>query len=73
MQKNKVRLLCTTNLSHALIDEAAESNVLIDAFSFIQVTEYRGNITPEDLSDENMEGGPIQMTPKPFKMEVIDC
>ena len=42
-------------------------------FLFSQVTEYRGNVTPEDLSDENMEGGPIHMTPKPFKMEVIDC
>ena len=40
---------------------------------FLQVTEYRGHVSPEDLSDENMEGGPIHMTPKPFKMEVIDC
>lgn len=38
----------------------------------VQETEYRGDILPEDASDDTME--PLRMAPlKSFRMEVIDC
>ncbi|CAL8102338.1 unnamed protein product [Orchesella dallaii] len=51
------------------IDTSASTRPMMDDF---EEAEYRGDILPEDASDDTME--PLRMAPlKSFRMEVIDC